>query len=222
MPYSLTARVGLTYHPGWRGAPPAAVLADLPLGSWDGVYAGVQAGLTFLDSTERYDPSASNSDSKWDFSGHGASFGGHVGINRQVGMWVAGLEGDGAMQTDSFPYIRDEVSGKQTWSASVRARLGVLTAHNLLFYGTVGWAAAGFDYSRYFNPASAYAGTRFTAQAIQFGGGMEAFIARNVSARLEALYTNYGDHRIRYQGDPQKLVNPRNLEARVGVTYHFK
>lgn len=92
---------------------------------------------------------------------------------------------------------------------------------NVLFYGTVGWTVGSFDYSETYPPFVGLIGTTFTAQGLQFGGGIEAFLTPHVSARVETLYSDYGSHAIQYTGAPFVTVNPRTLEARVGLTFHI-
>jgi opacity protein-like surface antigen len=135
-------------------------------------------------------------------------------------MWVAGLEADGTWQGDSGFSFRT-VYGEQAWSAGLRARLGLLAMHNVLFYGTVGWTVGAFDYSDTYPAFVGLTGTTFTGQGLQFGGGIEAFLTPHVSARVEALYSDYGSHAIHYTGAPFVTVTPHTLEARFGLSWHL-
>ncbi len=212
-PDTLMVRAGIAYHPGWLGQPQPAMVAVAPMGSWNGFYAGGQVGLTFENSVNTnlsYTPQFQA------ISGHAPSIGGHVGVNHEFGMWVAGLEADGALQSESGSNGSSTKEAMKNWSASVRARLGLLVTHNVLLYGTVGLAAAAFDYGKSYG----ITGAKFTGYGLQLGGGVEAFLTHNVSARIEGLYTDYGSHTIDPTGSPWG-VTPRTLEARVGLTYHF-
>lgn len=219
-PDTLTARVGIAFHPGWLGGPEPAVV-EAPAVSWNGFYAGGQAGLTMVDSTESNptDPSII-----WDFPMQGVTAGLHAGVNREFGMWVAGLEGDADLQAVDYsrstgiPYAEN---AKQTWSAAVRARLGLLAMHNVLVYGTVGWSAGAFDYSGGYWVSNGFRGATFTAGGLQFGGGVETFLTSNVSLRVEGLYTDYGTHTFTLYGTPDWQVDLHTLETRIGVSYHF-
>jgi outer membrane immunogenic protein len=222
-PDVLTTRFGIAYHPGWLGGEQAPAVRDIPDASWDGFYAGGQVGMTMLNPVESYDPSYSSGyDPYYDYSAHGASVGGHAGFNRQFGMWVAGLEADAALQSDTVIY-EDHVYGNQTWSASARARLGVLAKPNVLVYATAGLAMGGFNYGHLygFNPALPYSGATFTGTGLQVGAGVEAFFTHNVSMRVEGLYTSYAAHDITYADAPYWIIEPHTLEARAGLSYHF-
>ncbi len=214
-PDTLMVRAGIAYHPGWLGQPQPAMVAVAPMGSWNGFYAGGQVGLTFENSVNTnlsYTPQVQA------ISGHAPSIGGHVGVNHEFGMWVAGLEADGALQSESGSTGQfHERSNEELVGVGCAPVLGPRVMHNVLLDGTVGLAAAAFDYGKSYG----ITGAKFTGYGLQLGGGVEAFLTHNVSARIEGLYTDYGSHTIDPTGSPWG-VTPRTLEARVGLTYHFK
>ena len=53
------------------------------------------------------------------------------------------------------------------------------------------------------------------------GGGIEAFLGPHVSARVEALCSDYGFHAILFADSPFVPVNPRGLKARSGLRNHL-
>jgi opacity protein-like surface antigen len=178
--------------------------------------------MTLLASIEDNDPAYyTQYGPYYALTAHDGSVGGHAGVNRQFGIWVAGLEADAALQTEKIIY-GDHFYAKQPWSASVRARLGILARPNVLLYATAGVAATHLEYSEaVFNPSIGYEGQIFNDTGLQVGGGVEAFFSRHLSMRVEGLYTRYGVHKITEDGDPNWIIEPHTLEARAGLSYHF-
>jgi opacity protein-like surface antigen len=218
----LAARVGIAYHPGWLGQPASDVARPPVTRSWAGLYAGIHAGMTTLGSVEDYDPNSAYTpyNPSYGLGAPAASGGALVGFNWQSGSYLLGIEADGSLRDSAIPstiYVR----ARNTWEAAVRARVGFVTGGNTLLYGTVGLAVGDFDYSKYWNPPS-YSGSKFIASGLQLGVGAETFLSQRISARVDGLYTDYGEHQILQSGSPYWIVRPRTLEARVGLTYHLK
>jgi len=218
---TLVARVGISYHPGWLGQPAAEMPAPVR-GTWSGSYVGGHLGATMFASAEDYDPAYSAPyNPAYGVATPVPGIGVFVGHNWQIGQFVAGVEADGALVNANIPLSSTPNYGTQSWQASVRARVGVVTAQNTLFYALIGAAAGGFDYSNYFTASSHYSGATFTGTGLQAGAGAEAFLTPKLSARIEGLYTDYGMHAISYNGGPYWVVNPRTFEARVGLSLHL-
>lgn len=217
-PDALVARLGVAYHPDWLGGP-AVVPAQSFKQSWQGFYVGADAGVSMLNSAEDNDPrSTTPLDPYYTVVNETAAAGGHAGFNWQNGRVVIGVEAGGEWPIGTIGPGSGE---HQTWAAGVRGRLGIVTPDNVLFYGSLGWSLAGFDYSTALNPSLGYSGVEFTGQGIQVGAGAEAFLSQRISTRIEALYTDYGEHPVLYYDAPNWTVNPHVLEARIGVTYHL-
>jgi len=218
-PDTVVARVGIAYHPGWLGQPQAMPTAAPVTYSWSGPYVGLHAGGAVLLLHD--DPVAAPfPDTYRDLSASSAVVGLHAGVNWQTGSLVAGIEAE-ASAADEIPRYSAVDLAAETWTAAVRARLGVVTANNVLIYGTVGWAAGHFDYSRTY-PPPVFTGAVFTTGGLQVGAGAEAFLTSNVSVRAEGLYTTYGTHSILEVGNPYWQAQSRSLEARVGVSYYLR
>jgi outer membrane immunogenic protein len=216
-PTSLVARVGIAYHPGWM-AQSAAPAAKEIKASWSGFYAGGDVGTMLLGSAEDSNPQSSPpNDPAYSIGAWSGEIGAHAGFNWQAGALVAGLEANAFAMSPTIMYS-DYWYGKQTWSAAVRARLGLLAMDNTLFYGTIGFAAGGFDYNGYWTNLP---GATFTGGGLQLGAGAEAFLTPQLSARIEGLYSDYGKHTILSGGVPYWDVSPRTLEARLGISYHL-
>ncbi|MEJ0013723.1 MAG: outer membrane beta-barrel protein [Bauldia sp.] len=224
-PDTLVARVGVAYHPGWLGQSQTGTEQPIRQ-SWQGFYAGADSGVSMLNSFEDFDPRVHAPLRPYYTFVNGAVMGGaHAGYNWQSGRLVAGVEVSGEGPLSELGTGSGE---RETWSAAVRGRLGIVTADNVLFYGALGWAVGGFDYSGLFPSSSGfpnYLGNIFTKQGIQIGAGTEAFLSPHLSASVEGVYTVYGSQDIYLEGSvppyPNIVVTPHTLEGRVGVAYHF-
>ncbi|KMO32690.1 porin, partial [Methylobacterium variabile] len=179
-----------------RAAPPPA-FTPVPVFTWTGFYAGVNAGAGFgggggtvTDAT--YGPVSLGS--------RNAAFvgGGQIGYNYQVtpgSGFVVGVEAD--IQGTTFGQARSGLVGTTSfydvgpsldWYGTVRGRLGY-AFDRFLVYGTGGFAYGGGSTP---SNASYYTGTLpgsfrtgWTA-----GGGVEYAITERLSARVEALYVS--------------------------------
>ncbi|CAH1671328.1 MULTISPECIES: porin family protein [unclassified Chelatococcus] len=153
-----------------RTVVPVAPVVVIPLFTWTGFYAGVNAGYgsSTNDSNDRFDPYTGvfygNDSSNGGFVG-----GGQVGYNYQFGQFVAGVEADiqyadlgssrnnndwaysysayyYAQSNSGWPYAYGQ-NGRNNaveWFGTVRARLGV-AFDRVLVYATGGFAYGGGD-----------------------------------------------------------------------------
>jgi outer membrane immunogenic protein len=190
-------------------APPRPVVIPF---SWNGCYAGLNAGGAWVDGREQVTvPGITVIDS----SGTTGAFigGGQIGCNWQYDpKWVVGLEGDldyvSAKRTSNFAFTHhsEDVVGQQSlklrWLSTVRARFGYAWERSLL-YATGGLAIGEINPS-----VSATDTTRVNAVPVvveQFAGsssatrvgwtlgaGFEYAFTDKVSAKLEYLYFDLG------------------------------
>ena len=157
------------------------------------------------------------------------TFGGFVGYRWQFGSFVAGVEGDAALKrgetTDSltvvsrasYPSLFESAlrteqfygQSKQTWDASLRARLGVLVTPSVLVYGTGGVAfgevEGAYTYTavnNYFTSSGLLDLTHMATVSGSWsetrvgwtgGGGVEVALWGAWKARIEYRYTDLGD-----------------------------
>jgi outer membrane immunogenic protein len=187
-------------------APPPVVVAP----SWAGFYIGVHAGVAwnhaaFTDIGDEGVPPTSNraplGTEIWKPHTAGFAGGGQIGYNFQSGNIVYGLEADfsgvsnKASAIISPPVTFTPVSAKTelSWMATVRGRLGVTLSPTLL-YVTGGLAVAHFKdaWGGVFLAVPEYASNR-TRAGWTVGGGVEHMFARNWTAKIEALYADFGD-----------------------------
>jgi outer membrane immunogenic protein len=177
-----------------RRAPPP-LPAPLPVFTWTGLYAGLNAGYAFRTGSSAYtDPTYGTVTGG--SQGGGFAGGGQIGYNYQFtpgSGFVVGFETDiqgasfakaDAAYLGSTPYY--SVRPSLDYFGTVRGRVGY-AFDRVLVYGTGGFAYGGGARSSY---AAAYPyavpGTDRTGYAA--GGGIEYAFTEKLSAKVEALY----------------------------------
>jgi outer membrane immunogenic protein len=231
-----------------KAAPPAAA----PY-SWTGWYVGLNAGGSFgkANDSSTYGAAAvpfSSTSSRLD----GFVGGGQVGYNWQTGSTVFGLEADiqGTSEKSSAysalivpslgctfaPCLGPATltdSEKLPWFGTVRGRIGVTPSPTWLLYVTGGLAYGEIKSSEALAvgpppavPGAAVASFSNDRAGWTLGGGAEASIGGNWTAKVEYLYLDFGHINNTYTG--AVLVTPVMLTThvtdnivRVGVNYHF-
>ncbi|MDX8495042.1 porin family protein [Mesorhizobium sp. VK22B] len=161
--------------------PPApAPVAELPVASWAGPYAGISLG--------------------YGFSGHADAR--DAGVNVKTKGFIGGVFGGYQWQQENFVYgaeadigyngVKGDSAGieaKGGLEGSLRARLGYSVTPEILLYGTGGLAAKNqkiTDSVTATDESKAMLG--WTA-----GVGTDIKITDNVFGRVEYRYTDYGD-----------------------------
>jgi outer membrane immunogenic protein len=221
-----------------RMPPPAAFpLPALP--AWTGFYLGVNVGGGWAKAQSDFTvlggaPFASAVNSL-----EGAIGGGQIGYNWQNGPALFGVEADfqasGLKGTLNAPCppgfcaplgLGASFTQKMPWFGTVRARLGVAT-DAWLIYVTGGYAYARFDAEA---TATALGGaasisTSETRNGWTVGGGIEAALSRNWSAKVEYLYLDFGTSNISWAIPGLPVINDASKihsnVARAGVNYRF-
>jgi outer membrane immunogenic protein len=159
--------------------PPApAPVAELPVASWAGPYAGLSAG--------------------YGFSGHADAR--DAGTNVKTKGFVGGVFGGYQWQQENFVYGAEAdigyngtkgssngIEAKSGLEGSLRARLGYSVTPEILLYGTGGLAAKNQKIDDGVSSESK-AMLGWTA-----GVGTDIKITDNVFGRVEYRYTDYGD-----------------------------
>ena len=151
--------------------------------NWTGFYLGINGGYGWGDSN--WDGLATTTNVK------GGLVGATAGYNWQVNQLVFGLEGDidwtnihGSFASAACPAGCET---KNNWLGTVRGRIGY--AFDRVMPYITGGLAAGDIQAR---PAG-FAGVNDTNVGWTAGGGVEAAIAGNWTAKLEYLYVDLGD-----------------------------
>jgi outer membrane immunogenic protein len=157
--------------------PPApAPIAELPVASWAGPYAGINLGYGFSGRTD--DPA--NTDFKTD-GFKGSVFGGY---NWQTDNFVYGVEGEvGYNGNKGGNAISASHSGLE---GSLRARLGYTVSPDILLYGTAGGAAQSLSV------LDAVDSDKQTMFGWTAGVGSDIKFTDNLFGRVEYRYTDYG------------------------------
>ncbi|MEI2736718.1 MAG: outer membrane protein [Rhodoblastus sp.] len=189
-----------------RNRAPAPIIAQAPIFTWTGLYAGLQAGYAWDNvSVDNAFAAVPVNVSRKGFVG-----GGHIGYLYQTGPAVFGLEGDIEGTTIKGSGLR----------ASLRGRLG-LAADRALFYVTGGGALANQNYALWSPFAPAFTNSASaTKLGWTAGAGVEYAFAPNWSARVEYRYSDFGKLNVANFVTPAN-VSRRENAVRLGVSYHF-
>ena len=184
--------------------PPAAPMAEPPINTWDGPYAGVTVGYGFNGTTT---PITGDIDDNDGFVG--GVFGGY---NFQQDLIVYGIEGDigyGNIKGDNG--ITETESG---FEGSIRGRLGVAVTDDVLLYATAGGAGERLKVS---DPVGSESKGVFGWTA---GGGVDVKITPQVFGRVEYRYTDFGSADFNTGSGPQS-VDAKENRITFGVGMKF-
>ena len=160
--------------------PPApAPIAELPVASWAGPYAGLQIGYGFSGRTKIPD-----FDTRIKTDGFlGGAF---AGYNWQQENFVYGIEGDIGYNGESG--TENGFKSKSGLEGSLRARLGYSVSPDILLYGTAGGAGKNQKIIDEVADTSQSKGMfGWTA-----GAGADIKFTENVFGRVEYRYTDFG------------------------------
>ncbi len=197
-------RYGLNYK---FGGPRNAVSAR-PAHNWAGFYAGVNAGAGLSQGTVSAPTNVPTQfpGTDIDLAAVGFTGGAQAGYNWQFSpTWVAGIEGDISYSgikrgffnwDDVFPGIEQARFGLKTdWYATLRGRLGYSTGPALA-YVTGGAAFVSVENSIDDIASGSFASQSETAIGWTVGGGIEAALAQNWTAKTEYLYIDAGSQDV--------------------------
>lgn len=191
----------------------AQTMVAAPLFNWSGLYYGVSGGYAW-GSSRHNDPAGSGR-----FDTDGWLLGGTVGYNWQSGPAVFGLEGDlswtnieGAGTSAVGP-----ITTELNWLGTGRVRAGY-AADAYLFYVTGGAAFANLEAG---NPVAGGGSGKETRVGWTVGGGVEAALAQNWTAKIEYLYVDLGDKdNYRTATGPVEVALTSHI-VRMGLNYKF-
>jgi opacity protein-like surface antigen len=170
---------------------------------WTGLYGGVEGGGVLGQSKQigqLANGARTTTDSTPWFNVDGGLVGGTIGYNTEFyRMFVFGFEGDMSWvdangSTHQIPPFNtgQPASTKEDWLATARARIGVTPADHWLVYATGGLAMA--DVGASILPSVAFTGEYHVREGWTAGGGVEAAIIGNWSAKLEYLFVGVENH----------------------------
>jgi outer membrane immunogenic protein len=205
---------------------PAAYIPVSPAYNWSGFYIGLNTGYGFGDST--WSTPASGS-----FAVDGAMAGATLGWNYQIGQLVLGIEGDydwqnlrGSSNTGvcTLAASGGALSGCATssnWYGTFRGRLGY-AMDRIMVYATAGGAVSDIKAS-----TAAQSWSSNTELGWAAGAGIEGAITDNLTAKVEYLFTDYGNGSCTTAScSLNGAANTGNVKfyenmVRVGLNYKF-
>lgn len=143
--------------------------------------------------------------------GDGFAYGGQIGYDFNLGSAVVGIETSltGRSGTNSFPTF-DLEAGR---TINVTGRAGFLVSPEGLLYARGGYSNARFNIVNPVGPAE-------TRDGWTIGAGYEHVLGRNVSARLEYNYADYGDDLLPGVGGAGRLNYHRHA-VMTGLNFRF-
>ena len=203
--------------------------------NWTGCYIGVEGGGAWGRARDTSLDPRFPGEITGPFSLSGVLVGGTVGCNYQVDRIVFGIEGDLSWtnkrgSTFAIPPFLTSSFGevRESWIGTVRGRLGYAFADRWLLYVTGGLAATTAKLTITDALFGINASESQSKAGWTIGGGVEAALDRNWTAKVEYLYVDYG--RIGYF-NPSVAIGPYVLLNqsvrltdhlfRVGVNYRF-
>jgi outer membrane immunogenic protein len=210
-------------------APVYKAAAPVPYDPWAGFYVGIEGGEGWSRTHVVIPGTAFDTGS---IKGHGGLIGGTVGYNWQWTNWVAGIEADygwshiAAIGHDAAVFPTCTAGGIGQCGATLesfgtaRGRLGY-SFNRLLVYGTAG---LGFGDLKGIisNPGSAITGTGSkTNTGFVYGGGLEAMLGQNWTAKIEYLHVDLGDGPVVTNGTARQALDWKTDIVRVGLNYKF-
>ena len=203
-------------------APPAPVAST---SSWAGLYLGVEGGAGWAQSRLFIQGTAITT-AKYEQSGGlvGGTFGWNVVVSKN---FLFGFEADGSWTgisktSSQTTCLFAQCFTNMQWLNTDRVRAGWLfgAQNQYLAYVTVGAAGARIQSGQGNGCAPAFCGYH-TPFAPVVGAGFEAMILPKLSAKIEYLYTSFGDF---YSHNPGTAVSvsERNVNiVRVGLNWHL-
>ncbi len=186
-----------------------AQVASAQSSPFDGFYAGGQVGYSYIDVELSIDDLGSEDDNLDGFGG-GAFIGFGAVNNQMYGGLEAEVGYDGADWSETAEGITVGLEAQLTYGLS--ARVGGVIADKYLIYGRVGWVRTNFELS-----ISDFGSGDEYFDGIRFGGGVEAMLSNNLSARAEYTYTIYEDA---FDIPGMDFDVDQHL-VRIGVAYYF-
>jgi outer membrane immunogenic protein len=180
--------------------PPEVVYNPASAYNWTGAYVGAQVGYGWGTAKN-----AGNS-----FDANGVVGGAYAGYNfLATPGFLLGVEGD--INASGMSGKSAGVTVSNGWNGTIRGRAGV-AIDRFLVYGTGGLAVGGVEVKSGGSKDSA------TQVGYTLGGGVEAGITQNVTARVEYRWTDLG--KDTYSSVPGK-VGFTSSQVLVGVGMKF-
>jgi outer membrane immunogenic protein len=143
--------------------------------------------------------------------GDGLAYGGQVGYDANLGSAVIGVEASLTGRTGSARFPTFDLEAGRTINLTGRA--GFLVTPDALLYARGGYSNARFNIV---NPT----GPSENRDGWTIGAGYEHVLARNISARVEYGYADYGDDLLIGAGGTSRL-NYHRHSVMTGINFRF-
>jgi opacity protein-like surface antigen len=223
-PLSGTARIALIYDFN-KNMPQTgyARFGYRPM-TWSGVRTGGAFGHTMADTT--LDVEDSGFAFSFDgFGGHGVTGGVFIGYDQQIGSrLVAGVEAGYYWSSSKTELVASGVGSAEFSHPSfynVRGRLGVIANPSTLIYGLVGYVHANAQAAVIDDIGGSYSEQEdFGRDGVEFGGGIEAWVSRNISLKAEYSHAIFSDTFDDLFSDEAALKTHVGT-ATLGLVLHF-
>ena len=171
---------------GSRELPPPRAPVLVPFFTWNGFYAGINAGYGF--GTSKWTDTVTGV-STGNFDVNGALVGGTAGYNMQLGGFILGVEGDvggSFVKGSTTSNCATTCETSNHWLATLRGRVGYAFDRWLPF--VTGGASFG-DLKGTVANGGSFSATNVGWSA---GAGIEYAFLNNWSAKIEYLYVDLG------------------------------
>jgi len=225
---AISTLASVSYAGGKYVEPPKS--KPIVIDSWSGPYLGVQFGFISGKATiilpnlnKKVKPS-------------GVTAGVFAGYNwRMSNDFLFGVEGDinyisadktinwTSSITTALLVINNKYSYKlrQYWDASLRVRLGKVIDDKYLPYITAGaaWTKIGTSYPGSAAPLGTVKKKTLTGWTV--GAGIEMKINKNVNARIQYRYSDYGSKDFMHGITKSSVKNFKTHSVRLGISYSF-
>ncbi len=194
-----------------KAAPAAApsLLSPAPVSTWTGFYVGLNGGGGWGTSNHTTTGTVGGVGlTTGDFNVSGALFGGTIGYNYQMGVWVIGGEADldwanisgsrSGMFTSGGVTATGSVSSQLNWFDTVRLRLGYAFGPSLVYiaggaaYGNVTAQISGAVAGGGIPVVAGFVGQSDTRLGWTLGVGWEYMFTPHLSGKIEYLYIDLG------------------------------
>ena len=194
--------------------------SDVSPFNWSGTYLGVSVAHSWLD-LKYYEPDWPGFDRNPDINGFtGGAF---LGYNYQIDNILLGVEGDagvGDLSEDADKSATNTYSAYDIdWNAHIRARIGCVFDTTLLYVaGGLAFAEVTVD-----DTDPNWGKDDATHAGWTVGAGIEHGMTKNLRARLEYLYDDYGnkDYTITGLYSYRANVDLTAHTVRAGLSYCF-
>jgi opacity protein-like surface antigen len=201
-----------------------------PLYNWNGFYIGANFGGVFTKERASVGSDFLGAPSIFSSNASGVLGGLQFGYNLQlVPQWLIGIEGElgwtSAQGTaNAFgPPATATLTSNHNWYDTIDGRLGYVMGP-VLIYARGGAAWMNADYA--LTAAGAITGlssVKATRDGWTIGGGLEAFIMPNWSAKLEYDYLDFGNYSYSFPPVTGTAFGFKTEvhEVKVGMNYHL-